>query len=1171
MITCLLIFNKSWCQSSDFIVYPTLTFYSANAPTVANLTVRQQNITGTITWYNQKTGGTAYNPGDALDPNQSYWAELSGASIGERLQTKIYFADTPAITAGDGLILNTTDSEYYACEGEGFTLVGENLGGLDEFEAVLVSLGFTRLDTGLQNGNTHFVNNAANTWAFYNDLINGDPNISSSVGTPGVSMYMLSDPDLNINRTERLAVWNAITAAGLGGNFYWMGMSQFLNSNEYLGSPIGTQARASAGWFWEDGTYYDSSAPIDPDGSDWNANEPNDWEGSSFNIEEDKLQLRNNDWVDQVGSSTVPARRSGAIIEFNDASGILWSRNDGSGWVTITNATGTELTGTAGTAGTSVDYRVQATFNGSTQLSTTFTVNASARELPTFTQVAPICDGDVLSPLPTTSNEGIIGSWSPALDNTTTTTYTFTPDEGQCAASTMMTITVNSIETPTFAQVAAICSGDVLSPLSTTSNEGITGNWSPAINNTITTTYTFMPDLGQCAASTTMTITVNPILIPTFTQVAAICSGDVLTLPTRSNEGIAGSWSPAINNTTTTTYTFTPNTGQCATNTMMTITVNSIVTPTFTQVSAICNGDVLSPLPITSNEGITGSWSPALDNMNTTTYTFTPDIGECAITQTMNIIVVSLPIVTGITPASITSVCRTNDTATITADGSTGANYQISWTQNNSNVSIVTNPLNEWEITVTALVENTTTDITYRITDISTIDPANNPEGCYDEHTFTFEINRPDIPIADTQQNFCENSFVSDLIATVDTANNEELVWLDALDIEIPSSNWATTALIDGAIYKAVARNTITNCESNAFNVTVSLEPRLTINPTGADLNLANCEDGINTTVFNLTLNENNILGGESTSDYDIGYFTDILRTDRISDPSDFEITNSSNLQTIYIRVFTRAISDNSCYTDAEFTITNQSMPQITVIPRQSLCDGETIFLTIDSTDGNYDYSWDRGLGGPLEISESIEVNTAGTYTVFATNPTTLCESMIERIEVVNSGAPFLREEDVRIEVNSNTNSNVIINTTSLGIGDYWFALDDGAFQDSPIFENVGSGIHEITVNDKNGCEPDATVEIYVFGLPKFFTPNNDGPNDYWQVRGLDTRFYQHSSIRVFDRYGKLLKVFSTASLGWDGTYNGAMLPAEDYWYTMDLIDTRGNTSVLRGHFALVR
>eukprot|EP01036_Dinobryon_divergens_P025970 gene25970-34570_t len=144
-------------------------------------------------------------------------------------------------------------------------------------------------------------------------------------------------------------------------------------------------------------------------------------------------------------------------------------------------------------------------------LSGTITVNTDSSTIPTFTPIAPICIGTTLSPLPTTSNNGIIGTWSPALSNTVTTTYTFTPNAGQCATTTTMTIVVNPNVTTTFAAIAPICSSITVSPLPTISNNsiGITGTWSPMFNNTATTTYTFTPNAGQCAtiASTIIAVT----------------------------------------------------------------------------------------------------------------------------------------------------------------------------------------------------------------------------------------------------------------------------------------------------------------------------------------------------------------------------------------------------------------------------------------------------------------------------------------------------------------------------------------------------------------------------------------------------------------------------------------------------------------------------------------
>ena len=90
-------------------------------------------------------------------------------------------------------------------------------------------------------------------------------------------------------------------------------------------------------------------------------------------------------------------------------------------------------------------YYVSQTVNGLESARTSVAVTVNSAIIPTFTAVDAIYSGATLSTLPTTSINGYTGTWSPALSNTATTTYTFTPDAGQCATSTTLTITVYSI------------------------------------------------------------------------------------------------------------------------------------------------------------------------------------------------------------------------------------------------------------------------------------------------------------------------------------------------------------------------------------------------------------------------------------------------------------------------------------------------------------------------------------------------------------------------------------------------------------------------------------------------------------------------------------------------------------------------------------------------------
>jgi surface protein len=226
---------------------------------------------------------------------------------------------------------------------------------------------------------------------------------------------------------------------------------------------------------------------------------------------------------------------------------------------------------------------------------------------------------------------------------------------GHDILSTIPDFTINNV----------YCEADDIPPLPTTSDDGINGSWSPDLDANETTTYTFTPNDGECAIETTLTISIEPNIQPTFEDVPAICEGESLpALPTLSQNGISGTWSPALNNTETTTYSFTPNEGQCANTVTLTIGVNPIDEsniPSFQPVSDICIGEELSDLPTTSENGITGSWSPAINNTETTTYTFTPDDGQCAGTATLSINVVEIESPTGSEEQVVASGSTLND------------------------------------------------------------------------------------------------------------------------------------------------------------------------------------------------------------------------------------------------------------------------------------------------------------------------------------------------------------------------------------------------------------------------------------------------------------------------------------------------------------------------------
>ncbi|NBU81139.1 MAG: gliding motility-associated C-terminal domain-containing protein [Flavobacteriaceae bacterium] len=225
----------------------------------------------------------------------------------------------------------------------------------------------------------------------------------------------------------------------------------------------------------------------------------------------------------------------------------------------------------------------------------------------------------------------------------------------------------------------------------------------------------------------------------------------------------------------------------------------------------------------------------------------------------------------------------------------------------------------------------------------------------------------------------------------------------------------------------------------------------------------------------------------------------------------------------------------------------------------QALIDGGILDGTPSS---DYTFQWYTNNVRNGVTAPTFTVTTPGTYSVDVTNIYGCTKTRV--ITVTGSEIATIQSIDVidLADVNS-----ITVNVT--GLGDYEFALDDinGPYRDSNLFENVPMGLHDIYVRDKNGCGSQGPVTVAVLGIPNYFTPNGDGYNDYWNIKGVSAQFNYLSTIYIYDRFGKLLKQIGTTGLGWDGTFNGRQMPADDYWYNIKFEDGRS----AKGHFTLKR
>lgn len=257
-------------------------------------------------------------------------------------------------------------------------------------------------------------------------------------------------------------------------------------------------------------------------------------------------------------------------------------------------------------------------------------------------------------------NSGISTSAQISLFNRTVTSagndfaiddLSFILNTGPCATTQTITVTITAPDiTPTFDPISDFCSGTATPELEPISQNGITGSWLPTIIDNLTvgtTTYNFTPDANQCAVAQTLDVNVTaPNITPTFAPISDVCSEAAAPqLEPTSINSISGSWLPSVVDNTTvgiTTYTFTPNSGQCALQNTLDVTVLSSSTSDFDTSLTICSGDTPPILEPISPNGIPGSWSPSVvDATQNGTYVFTPDAiaNQCATGQNFDVTV----------------------------------------------------------------------------------------------------------------------------------------------------------------------------------------------------------------------------------------------------------------------------------------------------------------------------------------------------------------------------------------------------------------------------------------------------------------------------------------------------------------------------------------------------
>ncbi|MGV3696580.1 T9SS type B sorting domain-containing protein [Flavobacterium sp.] len=336
----------------------------------------------------------------------------------------------------------------------------------------------------------------------------------------------------------------------------------------------------------------------------------------------------------------------------------------------------------------------------------------------------------------------------------------------------------------------------------------------------------------------------------------------------------------------------------------------------------------------------------------------------------------------------------------------------------------------------------------------------------------------------------------------------------------------------------------------------------------------------INTNLTTICDDEANPLDQDGFFDFDTASFQaaivgsqtglNVYYFDENNNPLPSPLPNPFRTKTQNVRVVVENPINTSCTATITIPFVVNPTPKIDLDGQVIIClpDDEALINSgiLDGTPTtDYSFQWFEN-NTPMvgEINPTLVIRNPGLYSVDVTN----IYGCTKTREITVIGSELARIESINV-VDLAASNSIQVNVNGIGgPDDYEFALDDTVqYQDSNLFENVPMGFHEVYVRNKFGCGVVGPIVVAVLGIPQYFTPNGDGFNDYWNIKGVNGDFNFRSTIHIFDRFGKLLKQIGTTGLGWDGTYNGKQMPADDYWYNIQLEDGRS----VKGHFALKR
>ncbi|HEX5000876.1 MAG TPA: choice-of-anchor L domain-containing protein [Bacteroidia bacterium] len=843
-----------------------------------------------------------------------------------------------------------------------------------------------------------------------------------------------------------------------------------------------------------------------------------------------QLVTANANPVPAVTGNTVFCQGLSSVMDAGSGySGYLWSNGQSTQTISVSasgpyTVTVTDVNGCSGTAAVNI------------------TVNPNP--VPSITGTMAFCQGDnsnLNAGAGYSSYNWSNGSTTQQINVTAGGTYTVTVSNAfGCTANTNAVVVVNALPVPSITGPSDICIG---STANYDAGSGFAGYlWSngstlQTISTSTAGTYSVtVTSAAGCTGSTSASLTVNPLPVPTITGVTAVCQG-VNSLFDAGSGFSQYSW-----NTGATTQTISPgvagvytvvvtDANGCSNSTSLALTVNALPVPSISGTTAFCQGDNSD---LTATSGFTGYlWSTGTTSsiINVTAsgaYSVTVTDGNgCSGTTSVQITVNALPV-----PVISGNATVCDGTGSVFDAGSGYATYL--WSDGSSGQTLPVAVAGSYSVTVTDL------------------------NGCTGYASQTLTVNP--LPSA---------SISGD--AEICAGTNTTLTF-----------NFNGTAPFTYSYYNGASG--ITPGPVSSSSTTVSVSPSLTTTYSLLTISDANCPGTVSGSALvqvnalpqPVISGDLSICDGESSELSATPGFVSYNWSNGASAPS--QVTGTGGVYTVSV------IDNNGCEgTSPAVTLAVHMVPVVSFTNDTSItCEVPAVnFHNTSQYDPGSYFAWTFGDGGLSTDNNPAHLyQNPGNYNVSLsiTTPYGCSSSVVNPVSVVFFPFPVADFITSAGAVNVFNGKMQFVDRSSYAVSWLWEFGDGGTATTqnaSHYFNEVGDFKVRLTIWNIAGCEDihEEVITVNPFYIPNAFTPNGDGINDEFFQSALPYDMdVQSFDMVIFNRWGQ--QVFSGSSVKetWKGlNENGTKAPEGTYAYKIKVVTKGGKEHVFTGQVNLVR